>query len=183
MKINNRQQTLTIVALAAVGLFAADHLVLEPLTASWKQRQARIAQLRQQVEEGRQLLRREDSLRSSWDRIRTNSFPNNTSQAEEQVLKSFDRWSQESRVSVLSINPQWRRDADEFMTLDCRVEAAGSLSAISRFLYNIEKDPVALRIQALELSSKDNDGQQLALGLQVSGLVLAAPSTTQAKRP
>ena len=58
------------------------------------------------------------------------------------------------------------------MTLECRVEAAGTLSTLSRFVYELEKAPMALRLQSVELSSRDNDGQQLALGLQVSGLVL-----------
>lgn len=183
MKIENRQQLLTVMTLTAVGLFAADHLLFEPLAASWKQRQARITQLRQKVDEGRKLIRRQDSLRSAWARLQTNSLPNNTSQAEEQVLKSFDRWSQESRISVVSINPQWREEGDDYKTLECRVEATGSLGAVSRFLYDIEKDPAALRIQAIELSSKDNDGQQLSLGLQVSGLVLTPNPDNRTPRP
>jgi len=92
------------------------------------------------------------------------------------VLRAFDRWSSESRVSVLSINPQWKREADEYLTLQCRVEASGSLGAVARFIYELEHDPMAVKIESMELSARDNDGQQLALGLQVSGLAL--PVTT-----
>jgi hypothetical protein len=38
---------------------------------------------------------------------------------------------------------------------------------------------MAVKIQALEISSKDNEGQQLSLGIQVSGLSLTPPE----KRP
>jgi len=163
-----------VIAGVAVGLLLADQLILTPLTKSWKQRKERIAELRTRVNDGREILKLENGLRTTWNRMRTNSLPNNESRAEQQVLKGFERWSQDSRVSVLSINPQWKRDrdSDEFMTLECRVEASGSLPAITRFLYEIEKDPMALRVQTLDLGSKDNDGQQIALGLQVSGLVL-----------
>ena len=58
------------------------------------------------------------------------------------------------------------------MTLECRVDASGSLATVSRFLYEIESDPIALKVDALELSAKDTEGQQLTLGLQVSGLLL-----------
>ncbi len=173
MKIKNRQQWLAILAGTAVLLLVADRVVLAGLSSSWKQRASRIEDLRKKVGEGRSLVLREASLRSRWEFMRTNALPQNPSLAEQQVLKGFDRWAQESRVTILSISPQWKRDADDYTTLDCRVEASGNLAAISRFIYEIEKDPMALRLQNIEIGARDNDGQQLALGLQVSGLVLA----------
>lgn len=173
MNIKNRQQVLAVLAMTAVALFAADKLIRAPLTRLWQERSARIADLRKQVAEGVRLRQREQSLRSRWDQMRTNTLPNNPSLAEEQVLKAFDRWSQESRISVTSITPQWKRgDTDEFMTLECRVDASGDLATLSRFLYNIERDPLALKLESVEISARDKDGQQLALGLQISGLVL-----------
>ncbi len=58
------------------------------------------------------------------------------------------------------------------MTLDCRVEASGSLATLSRFLFDIEKDAMALKVESVELTARDKDGQQLSLGLQISGLTL-----------
>ncbi len=141
MKIKNRQQLLTIAAVAVVVLFAADKLLISPLGHFWKERSKRIAELRKKVEDGNQLVKHEQSWRSRWD--------------------------------------QMKHDTDEYTTLQCRVEASGSLNALSRFLYDIEKDPSALRLEIVELSSRDNEGQQLALGLQISGLVL----TPQERRP
>ena len=88
------------------------------------------------------------------------------------MLKSFDRWSQDSRISITSIKPQWKGNTDDYVTLECRVDAYGSLSTLARFLYDIEKDPLALKVDSVEITSRTDDGQQLALGLQVSGLLL-----------
>ena len=172
MKIDNRQRLLALAAIAVVGLFAADKVLLTPLTHFWKDRAARIAELRKQVEDGRQLLQREQVLRRRWETMRTNTLPINPPLAEQQVLKAFDRWWQESRVSITGINSQWRRDTDDFMTLECRVDASGNLAALSQFLYYIEKDPMALKLETVDVSARDNEGQQLTLGLQISGLVL-----------
>ena len=172
MKIKNRQYLLAAVAIAAVGLFAADKLLISPLTASWKERATQLAKLRKQVSDGKSLLQRETALRGHWAQMQTNTLPSNRSMAEQQILKSFDRWAQDSRVSMTSIVPQAKQDADDFMTLECRVEATGNLQAVSRFLYALERDPMALKLQVVELSARDNDGQQFALGLQVSGLIL-----------
>jgi len=87
--------------------------------------------------------------------MRTNTLPIETSAAESLVLKAFDRWSQESRISITSIKPQWKHNADEYMTLECRVDAFGNLPTLTRFLYDVEKDPLALKIDALEITTRD----------------------------
>ena len=172
MKIKNRQQMLALAAGAVVALLIADKIVIEPLIGSWTQRAKDIASLRKKVDDGRSLLRREQSLRGRWEQMQTNTLPNNPSLAELKVLKAFDQWSQGSRVVMNSISHQWKHDSDDYTTLECRVEATGGLSALSRFLHDIENDPMALKLQNVEISSRDNTGQQLTLGLQISGLVL-----------
>ena len=49
MQIKNRQQFLTIVTLAAIGLLAIDRIISPPLVAFWNGRAARIRQLQAQV--------------------------------------------------------------------------------------------------------------------------------------
>jgi len=172
MKINNRQQLLALVAMVAVALLATDRFVFTPLTQWWKARSATIIEMRQQIVEGTALLQRDPVIRCRWEQMRANTLPRNSSLAEQQLLKAFDAWSQHSRVSLTSIMPQWKHDADDSMTLDCRLEATGDLETLSQFLYNIEKGPPALKVEAMELTAHDDTGQQIILGLQVSGLVL-----------
>ena len=90
------------------------------------------------------------------------------SAAENEVLRAFERWSQESRISISSIKPQWKRAGDDFMTLECRADASGSMQELTRFLYDVERDPLALRVESVEITTRDNNGQQLSLALQVS---------------
>jgi hypothetical protein len=161
-----------VVAGVAVALLLGDSLVLTPLVKSWNARTKKIAELRKKVTDGEGLLRREAGLETRWVEMRTNTLPANPSLAEQQLLGAFDKWSQDSRISVNSITPQWKRDNDNYITLECRVDAAGTVGTLGRFLYNLEKDPMALKIGTVEISARDKDGQNLSLGLQVSGLVL-----------
>jgi Tfp pilus assembly protein PilO len=172
VQIKNRQQLLTIVSIAAIGLLALDRILLPPLTSFWKERSAQIDDLRTKVREGDQLGKRERVIRERWDQMRTNTLPNNNSAAEQKVVNAFYKWEQDSRVSITSIMPQWKQDSDDYKTLECRIDASGRLDALSRFLYDIEKDPMALKLQSVELTARDNEGQQLTLALQVSALVL-----------
>ena len=174
MPIKNRQQLLFIVAGTAIGLLVADSLIISPLTASWQARTKRIAELRKQVDDGEKLLQRADALKSRWEQMQKNALPNNNSAAEQQVLTAFDKWSQDSRISVSSIRPQWKRGATaDYSLLECRLDAAGSLSALTKFMHLLETSPLALKVESVEMTTRDNNGQQIAMGLLVTGLRLA----------
>ena len=175
MKIENRQQMLVAVAVAAVALLIADRAALTPLTALWKSRSTRIAELRKQIEQGSSLVQREQSLRRRWDEMRRNALPSNPSLAEQQLLKGFDGWARESRANLTLLSPQWKHE-DDYMTLECRVDASGDLETLTWFLYNIERDPMALKLELVELTAHDDSGQQMTIGLQVGGLGLT-PAT------
>jgi hypothetical protein len=184
MNLNTRQQRLAIIAIVAVGLLVADKLVRAPLTQSWKARADRIAQLKDQVSQGAILTeeKRAQDIRRQWDRMHTNSLAWRTLQtkpvaaakpeAESQMLKAFESWSQAGGVSVSSIRPQWKEAEDDYKTLECRADVAGSLQAVSHFLYQIERDPLGVKVDTLELTTRNPDGAQLALVVQVSGLLL-----------
>jgi len=172
MKIENRQQFLIVLVAIAAALLVGNSLIYEPLSKWWSARSQQIVQLRKQVKDGNLLKRREAGIRDQWENMRTNTLPNNSSLAEQQVLKAFDTWSRGSGATITGIMPQWKNDVDDYQTLNCRVEASGNLGTLSQFLYDIEKDPMALKLESVELSAHDTAGQQLTLGLQISGLVL-----------
>jgi Tfp pilus assembly protein PilO len=172
MEIKNRQQRMVVVTLALLGILIGDMLIYEPSVKWWKSRQADVDALRQEVKQGKALVRRESVIRGEWDHIRSNSLANDPSQAEQQVLKAFENWAGDSGVNVESITPQWQNDQTDYSTLDCRVEASGDLETLSRFLYEIENDPLALQLESVELTASDEKGQQLSLGLEINGLAL-----------
>lgn len=179
MKIENRQQKLIVVTLVVLALYAGNYLVYNPLVAWWKTRQATVNELRQEVTQGKALVRRESVIRDDWKHMRDNSLPNDSSQAEQQVLRAINKWAGDTGMTVNSITPAWQPDQGDsqnnYSTLDCRVEASGDIGTISRFLYEIENDPMALQLQSVELTANDDQGQQLTLGLELSGLALIAP--------
>jgi hypothetical protein len=172
MKIEDRQKFLLILTIAVVALYAGDMLVIEPIGKWWSARSKNIVALRAQVKDGKFTLSREAGIRSQWSGMRAKMLPNNTSQAEQQVLKAFDGWSQDSGATVTGITPQWKNDSTNYMTLNCRVEASGDIGTLSRFVYDIEQNTTALKLDSVEFSVHDTIGQQLTLGLQISGLAL-----------
>jgi len=172
MKVEERQKFLLILTIVVVALYVGDLLVFEPMGKLWKSRTDTIKELRKNVQEGKFLLARESAIRGQWEQMDTNTLSSNTSLAEQQMFTSFDNWSLDSGATVTGITPEWKNDSTNYMTLNCRVEASGDLRTLSRFVYDIEKGPTALKLDSIEFSAKDTGGQTLNLGLQISGLAL-----------
>jgi len=169
VQIKNRQQFLTILTVTAVALLMIDKIVTPPLIGLWNDRSARIKTLKAEVTEGDLLRRGKDSIRRRWTGMQASALPNDTTLAEQQFFAGLNRWSQSSGISINTVNPQWKQGSDpSYKTLECRVDASGSIDRLSQFLFDLEKDPMALKLQTVELTSRDNDGTLIALGVQIS---------------
>jgi hypothetical protein len=68
--------------------------------------------------------------------------------------------------------PQWKGDEAAYQILRCRLETSGSLSSLTQFLQRMEEGPLAVKLDSLQLVSRDPAGRQMTLGLQLNGLVL-----------
>jgi hypothetical protein len=156
----------------AAALLIGNSLIYSPLAKLWSARSAQIKELGTKVHDGKLLIQRETGIRGQWSDMRANALAADSSLAGQQVIAAFDNWSRATGAEVTSIMPQWKNDSTNYMTFNCRVEASGTMGALSQFLYQIEKGPMALKLDSVELSAHSDIGQQLTLGLQISGLAL-----------
>ena len=175
MKIKNRQEFLVVLTIAAFALLVGVNFILEPLGGWWSARQAQIKELRAEVTAGGQLIRRESGIRSRWANMTANALPANTSLAEQKLLTAVDGWSRGSGAEVTSLMPQWKNESTNYLTLTCRVETSGDIGSLSKFLYDLENGPMALRLDSLELTARDKEGQQMTLSTEINGLALIQP--------
>ena len=175
MKIQNRQQFLVALTIAVAGLFVAINFIITPLAGWWSARQTQIRDLRVQVTDGNQMIKAETRTRSRWSDMQANALPANASLAEQQLFGAVDGWAHSSGAEVASLMPQWKNDSTNYMTLSCRVETSGDLGALSKFLYDVERGPMAVRLDSVELTERDKDGQQLTMSAEINGLVLNQP--------
>jgi Tfp pilus assembly protein PilO len=176
MKINlqNRQRLLMVLAGAAVALLILDRVVFTPLTNTWTKHSGEIAQLQKSVAAGRGTIERGPQTRRVWTEMESGALPKDPAKAEQDLLTAFDGWGRSSGITLGSIKPQWKRGAtDRYSLLECRIDATGTLSNLTRFLFEVEKSPLALRVDSVEFTSRDDSGTRLSLGLVVTGLRFA----------
>jgi hypothetical protein len=173
MNPNNRKQLLIIVAIVMVGLWAADKVIFTPLTNLYKARSTEAAELRKYIAENKGKLQQETSMQRRWDDMSKETLPKTTSEAEGMLFNAIEKWKQDTRVTVNTIRPQWKSGAtDDYSVLECRIDAAGTMDTIARFIYQIEHSAMALKVESLELTTGDKNGQQMTLALMISGLRL-----------
>ena len=152
MKPADRPKLLIGLAIAAIALFAGDKLVYSPLSNLWDKRTKEISELRRKINEGSAMIRQEQVYQRRWSEMRTNALPDNQSVAFERVSKAFYDWAEESRVSLDSVTPQWKNDSEDHKTVVCRVNATGTLWMLARFIYDIESDPMGLKVESLDFN-------------------------------
>jgi len=179
VQIKNRQQFLTIITLVAVGLLAADRIIRPPLQKLWKSRSEQIAKLQNQVKYGLVLQHGRDTLHRRWDELQKSTLSNDPTTAEQQLWGGLNNWVQYSGVTLMNVSPTLKQGSDPaYKTLECRIDAAGPLDRLAQFLYAMETDTMALRVQSIEMTAKDANGSTIGLGVQISALVL----TPEAKK-
>lgn len=173
----NREKLLAIIAGGAVLLLVLNWVVFSPMIDSWHSRSKHITDLKRQIADGTQLIQRADVISSHWTDMQTNALDSNPAAAEAELLTAFNHWVNESGVTEGSFRPQFHDSEDNYATIDCRADVSGNMDAIRLFLHAMEKDPLAVKVDSLELSSRDDNGQQMSLALEMSGLIL--PVATQ----
>jgi hypothetical protein len=175
MKIDasNRQRLLIIVTGVAVGLFLLDRIVITPLLGLWKAHATEIAKLKQSVANGRGTIANDANIRRVWQDMQNHALPKDAATADQEVLSALTNWGRANNVDLNYRQQRKRGPNNQTSLLEFRVDATGTMTTLARFLHELERSPMALRIDSAELSSRDESGQRLTLALIITGLRFA----------
>ncbi len=172
MPNDRRKRLFVIVAMICIGLFIFDKLILGAVVEGWKSRTQRIGDLEKKLQDGERLITHNKAdYEKQWAFMLKNSLPPERSEAEQLIYDAMEQWSKIG-LTVTSQRPQWITDRDNNTRIEFRIVATGSIEAIARFLYNVERDPRGLRVQDVEISSRDEAGRNLSMSVLLTGVVL-----------
>lgn len=179
LDIPDRQRWLVIATGVMVALYLLDSIVVTPLTATWKAHSAEIVSLRAKIADGKGLMARASQNARLLSEMEANALPKDAAQAQQDMQAAFETWGRAAGIQLDSQRSQWKRGtSDRSSLLEYRVDATGTLPALTRFIYELEHSPLGLRIDSVDFSARDESGSKLTLGLIVSGLRLS-PWTKQ----
>ena len=178
MTDKQREKLLKFGAIAIVGLFLLDRIVITPALASWSEQSDRIHALQQKVDRGHQLIERQDFIRSHWAQMMHANLPTEVSAAEKEAFQSISRWATDSGVTFPSLSPQWDKDHDGYQTYEFRATANGTQAQLARFIYDLETDPIPVNLEEYEIATKDEHGAQLTMTARFTFLRINLPGAS-----
>ena len=178
MKTERRLAILKIATAGIVGLLLLDRMILTPAAHHWKEQGERVDALAEKVKRGRQLLERRENLAKRWEEMQRTDLPDDVATAESDAFKAIGRWVRDSHITFTNLTPQWHKHDEGYETFECRAAATGDQASLTRFLYELEVDPMPVALHECELTTRDPQGAQLTMSVRFSFIRLAKNTGT-----
>lgn len=180
MNLKRRENIILLTALLCVAVFLLDRFVITPMASQYTARAAAIQKLRDDLNRGRYLIKRENQISLAVDKMINDSLPPDRPAVEKQMFEALQRWKNASGLAIAAISPRWDKDTGgdtpipaKMDKLELRVSATGGIQSIARFLFELEHDPLAVRLEDVEITARDPKGQSLALETRITGLIIS----------
>ena len=116
------------------------------------------------------LVRRGD--KEEWRTFLSANLNSTDSIAQADVLRAIENWTDDSDISVQLDKGEWRNHEDRYQTYDVRLVAEGTMQEAVEFVHAIESDKLPLKIEQLELASREKTGKLISVSVHFTGLQL-----------
>ena len=184
MVLSKRERYIAVttgVVLVALVLY---QFVLQPLSEQSDTLDMNIAQTSSEFMRLNKTVKQSKDARSELKAMTSGGkLSADASAAETMIYKSVRDWAQDARMSPPSVQPTRTAEKEkDFFKLTFRVQGGGSMSQISRFLYEIRRTSVPVQINELQITSNKENTDDLKLSLTLSTIYLT-PETDKQARP
>jgi len=172
--MSKRERILAIIVAAACTLFVLDGYVIGPLLGSLSAMNDRREQLQAELTAATRLIETHPRLEERWRHMIQAGLWDNPAEAEAQVFTSLREWSELAGLSLASVKPQTAPGDAELAEMRFVASCQGSMRAVARFLWLAESATSPVRIEKLQLASKQEGADDLTLTLHLSTVYRAS---------
>lgn len=169
MAFTKREKAVIAAAVAALCFLALFYGLTQLLNerAAVKDNEARLVA---KLAKARGLFERRRLLGPKWNRMLAGGMKPDPAEAESQLLRSLRDWSVEVGVKLSSLRPERSAEKSELPEIIVHAAGTGSMDAVSRLLWRIETARIPVKVRMLQLGSRKDGTDDLALHLRVSTL-------------
>ena len=157
--------TLIVVAAAVLYLY-----VLTPLDDSRKALEGRKEGLLNELERARTLLARKREIAPKWKQMTAGGLKSDPTEAESLILHAVQNWAKEAGLKLASLKPERLLEKKSLQEISFRATGTGSMNAVTKFLWQLETAKVPVRVKELQLGTRKEGTDDLALQLRLSTL-------------
>jgi hypothetical protein len=165
---------IALLAVLAVALLVADRYVIAPVLESGQELEAERQRVVGELERATLLFERRRLMARRWQEMTEGGLSADPSRAEQRVLHALRDWAQAEGLSLASLRPDRMDGEDGVGEVTVAVAGTGTMRAVARFLYRVERTELPLRVRELQLGSRTEGEDDLSLQLKLSTLYRAA---------
>jgi hypothetical protein len=174
--LSKREKYIAIGLGATLGLVVLNWAVIGPL-GDWGEQiaaQTRVAEGEASAE--RTLFNRERRDKKIWAEIMKGGLKDDPSEADSQLQYAIADWTRASGMTDLSIRPERQVTSNGFVEIALLASGTGSTVTVGKLLRQMETAPIPVRIEDLQISSRNDGTDDLKVQLKLSTLSIASDS-------
>lgn len=175
LKIKKREKILIYAAAAVISIFVINKVFVSAARSGMSSLKSRIAGEEAKLRMGVEFQKRKEALVDEYKGYKEYLKKEKLPEADlfAKFLKEVENIARESRVSILSLNPQNKaEESDGYRkyTADLRMEATPE--QFYDFLSRIQKSSLLLKIDKMSVTAKDESGGALRVEMLISIAIL-----------
>lgn len=177
MQLSGREKVVAIAAAAVAGVLAFDYLVLTPMWASMAEADDRLQKAQLAMVDADEAQTRLSTERKRWSQLAGTSLSSDGSQAAGQLLNAIANHAQAAGLATPdSIRPERESKEQDFQRITMRASLTGSMSQLSKFLFNLKNADIPLRVNDVTITPRREGTDDLSMNILVSTIYIPPAS-------
>ena len=175
IKINRREKILIYAGAGLIAIFLINKLFLSVIRSSMNTMKSRITSEEAKLKMGIEFQKRKDAMLAEYKGYEAYLKEEKMPEADifAKFLKEVEGIARESRVSILTLNPQNKvEEADSYRKFTAELKVEASMEELYDFLYRVQNSKLLLKIDRMSVTSKDELGSVLRLDVSISIAIL-----------
>jgi hypothetical protein len=178
--LSKRERYIGFATAGVVALLVLDHFLISPLFARRTQVETDAQTMEIQSNQAKQLFASSPRMNVRWKEMVAAGLKSDLTEAQSQAMQSLNTWAHDAGVTISSLQPDPvdRTSKKDLQQPSFRLSGAGSMRAVTRFLWSVQTARIPMRVITLDLSSRKEGTDDLTMNLTVSTLALSPQSAT-----
>jgi type II secretory pathway component PulM len=152
MILSKRERMIAMTVTIVVALFLLDSYVVRPVLASRANLIEEVQRKSRAKAVDDRLLARHPELLRRWQEMRATGLASDPTTVGRQLQDAVRSWAGQSGLNItdMVLSPTPQKD-QEFMKLSLKVTGSGNIEAVTRFLYQMQRAAVPVRVGELSI--------------------------------
>jgi hypothetical protein len=178
MVLSKRERWILFATTVAVVALAFHWLVLSHYLEAREEAARKQAGLAAKLKASQDTIALARQVAPRWRQKLENGMKNDPTEAESQVLRSIQFWSEQSGANLSLLKPERLTEKSRLPQIVFLAAGTGKLKSLAELLYQIEQAPIPLKVVEMQVTSRKEGTDDLSFQFRLSTLYAPANQAT-----